>query len=183
MDVVIDWERPYKLRAFLDQPELKARFDKPGVYLRVERLPDGTHRLGYVGRALGRPTLWRRQRQHYACMIGGLYTIPKEFRRCGRTWVPDSAETVETMLDRVAFTTVVEEGFRYAEACDVYVWITPPGFDPDVVERNLLYDLRPSGTDWGKNSIPAVRLKIGHRSPRWLTSEIRGQLRDACLIV
>jgi hypothetical protein len=177
--VVVEWDGPYSLSAFIGDTALKERFDKPGVYIWIETLPDGTCRLAYVGRATGRPTLWKRQMQHYAYMVGGLYMIPKEFRADGTAWVPDwtRLETARTLLDRPKFAAVIDDAFRYAAACQVYLWVVPPGTDVRIVERNLLYDFKPTSTDWGKGSSPGCRLTLCHRSPRWLTPEIRAQVR------
>jgi len=182
---VVEWDGPYGLSAFIADPALKERFDKPGVYIWIETLPDGTCRLSYVGRATGRPTLWKRQMQHYASMVGGLYTIPKEFRADGTTWVPDwtKQETACTLLDRAKFAAVIDDAFRYAGACQVYLWAVPPGTDVRIVERNLLYDFQPTGTDWGKGFSPGTRLMLCHRAPIWLTPEVRAQVRSGVLFV
>ncbi len=137
--LVVEWDGPHSLSAFIAEPGLRERFDKPGVYLWIETLPNGTCRLSYVGRATGRPSLWKRQMQHYASMVGGLYTIPKEFRADGKAWVPDwtKPETASTLLDRSKFAAVIEDAFRYAAACQVYLWVVPSGTDVRIVERNL----------------------------------------------
>ena len=95
----------------------------------------------------------------------------------------DEAETASTLLDRAKFAAVIEDAFRYAAACQVYLWVVPPGTDVRIVERNLLYDFQPTGTDWGKGSSPGSRLKLCHRSPLWLTPEVRAQVRRDVLFV
>lgn len=184
-EIVMDWEGPYKLSEFFIDPAMKDKYDRPGVYLWIEELPNGKKRLSYIGRATGRPTLWKRHLQHYAFLVGGLYTIPKEFRRSYKDWIPDwtKEEAAATILSVEKFLNVVEEGFRYAVACSIYLWPSKPDVDVRLIERNLLYDLQPTSTIWGTKSEPVTRLNIRHREPAWLSPEIRDHIKNDVLFV
>jgi len=184
-EIVMDWEGPYKLSEFFIDPAMKDKYDRPGVYLWIEELPNGKKRLSYIGRATGRPTLWKRHLQHYAFLVGGLYTIPKEFRRSDVAWIPDwtMEETAATLLSLEKFLNIVEEGFRYASACRIYLWPATPDANVRLIERNLLYDLKPTSTIWGTISEPVTRLNIRHRKPAWLFLEIREHIKNDSLFV
>lgn len=179
-NIIIDWDGPYAPEDFLRNRALKTRYDHPGVYLRFEVLPDGEARIAYVGRATGQPTLWQRQVQHYANAVGGLYTIPREYRTSGTEWVPDAArdEVTTCLLDASQFKSLVEEAYRYLQSWRVFLWATPPDLDPRVVERNLLFDLKPVRTTWGTKSLPAERLTLLHRAPHWLSVTLHQHLPD-----
>lgn len=183
-EMIMDWEGPYKLSDFFTNSALKQKYRKPGVYIWIEELPD-EKRLSYVGRATGRPTLEKRLQDHYANCVGGLYTIPKEFRRSGVAWIPDwnVEDTIATLLSLNKLLTIVEDGFRYASVCHIYLWPATPDTDVKLIERNLLYDLKPTGTIWGTKSVPANRINIRHRSPHWLCKEIRERINNDSLFV
>lgn len=184
-ELVMDWEGPYKLSEFLSDPYMKEKYHRPGVYLWIEEVPDGKRRLSYIGRASGRPTLWKRHLQHYAFMVGGLYNIPKEFRRSDVAWIPDwtMEETAATPLSLEKFLNIVEEGFRFASACSSFLWPATPDANVRLIERNLLYDLKPTGTKVGTMSEPVTRLDIRHREPAWLFPEIREHIKNDSLFV
>ena len=174
------WEGPYRLRDFIRSNELKERFSCAGVYIWIDKLPDGSERLSYVGKAGGRPSLHHRQQQHYANMVGGLYTIPKEYRQSNEAWVPNwSLPTVaEVILDREKYQKVIDEGFAYEAACQVYLATLDSADESKIVERQLLYDLQPSSTSWGTKSAPNSPIDIVHIDANWATQAIRSDLPD-----
>ncbi len=171
--LVIKWEGPCQLANFFE-PDTRKKYDCPGVYLWMEGAE-----LYYVGRATGRPSLSWRQMQHYAYQISGLYDIPKKYRTSGDNWVPKRSqrEVADVLLNQEKFRQLVGEGFRFADALSVYLYCARSGKDVRAIERNLLYDLRPTGTTWGTKTIPNLRLELQHQSATWLTPEVRSQAR------
>jgi len=174
----LNWEGPFNLRDFVRDQGLERRFSCPGVYIWIEGLPSGGARLSYVGKASGSPTLVQRQRQHYANMIGGLYTIPREFRDSGNDWIPDlsRSDVAEVILYRAQFDQVIDEAFEYSNACEVYLAPLNSADEAKRVERQLLYDLQPSGTTWGKKSPPSSPISIIHTNTNWASPEIKRDL-------
>jgi hypothetical protein len=171
------WEGPYAMRDFL-APTLRDHFDCAGVYLRIERF-SGTERLSYVGKASGTPSLYVRQQQHYAHAIGGLYSIPKDFRADGKLWDPKWGEpdVNDVLLDLTRYQRLVRDAFNWASACTVYLARLPAQQAEDV-ERQLLYDLRPTMTRRGTKGVPAKRISIVHEDATWSSDPIRQQVRD-----
>lgn len=111
-------------------------------------------------------------------MIGGLYTIPQEYRQSNEDWVPNwSLPTVaEVILDRKKFQKVIDEGFAYEAACQVYLAALDSADLSKIVERQLLYDLQPHSTSWGTKSEPHSPIDIVHIDATWATEAIRSDL-------
>lgn len=150
--VELNWEGPFSFKELLLTKEYKEKFKCSGVYL--WKTPD-SNVVEYVGRASGNPSLWVRQFQHYICLIGGHYHIPAPFTDTGNKWVcnHENSEALDTLFDEMKFNKVTAYGFRYAAAINIY--LAKLSFDKvNWVERNLLYDLQPSTTDWGKKTAP-----------------------------
>lgn len=175
--LTIDWKGPFRLKDFFVDDLVKSEFNQPGVYLWVEDLPDGTDRLSYVGKAAGSPSLTKRQQQHYTNMISGLYTIPCEYRDSHEVWIPqwDRPEVADVILDPGKYKKLVEEGFRYAAACRIYLY--PTASNVATLERNLLFVLKPTGTKQGTITEPSQRLTIEHRNPHWLSASISERVK------
>ena len=154
-ELALTWQGPFKLSDFIGNPELERQFGCPGVYIWIEKL-EKADRLSYVGRAKGSRTLCQRQKQHYANMIGGLYTIPHEFYAADCDWVPDwSRQDIYTvLLNPEEFHKLVDAGFAYADACEVHLCGLTSGNEAQQIERQLLYDLQPTGTTWGTRTPP-----------------------------
>ena len=177
-EVRLTWKGPYKLRDFFGNPDLDRTFSCPGVYIWIER-KGSDECLSYVGKASGSPTLARRQRQHYAFGIGGLYTIPSEFRKMAKErWVPDwsKPDVYEVLLERSRFHMLVDDAFNYIDACDVHLARAASGGEAKLIERQLLFDLQPTGTKWGCRSPPGYPIRLVHRRATWASAAIRHQL-------
>ena len=169
----LDWRGPYSLRDFIADSGLKAEFNCPGVYVWTEETSDGP-RLSYVGKAGGSPSLAVRQQQHYSCMIAGLYTIPKEFRKVDQDWIPkwSDPDVAGVLLDSNRFHDLVDDGFAYAARCTVYLACLKSLAEAKSVERQLLYDLQPTGTRWGLSTPPSTHIDISHVNAAWATEEV-----------
>jgi hypothetical protein len=174
--VELSWHGPFRLRQLLTDAQLKAQFDLPGVY--IWKLSEDA--INYVGRALGKPTLWHRQFAHYVATIGGLYQLPDVMCADGRHWEIDHsrADVMATLLDVSRFQRIVSGGFAYIEKADV--WLCPM---KDVarktierVERTLLHDTQPTGTRHGTQSAPPVPISMSHQNASWATPSIRVKL-------
>lgn len=170
--VTLKWYGPFSFRSILTDQAFKDRFRVPGVYLWTETLPGGEKQLSYIGKATRSTTLWGRHLQHYASLVGGLYNIPGEFTDSKEDWIPDwSKETVATtMLDMNRFMKVVEAGFARAEVTEIYLCPLPESVNLEHVERQLLYDLKPTGTKKGTISPPKLIVKLEHSNTPWKTS-------------
>ena len=148
---------------------IREQFCLPGVYIWVETLPTGKRQLSYVGKATLSTTLWGRHLQHYASLVGGLYSIPKEFGDGTNHWVPDwsKRDVASIMLEESLFLKVVEAGFKRAVATEIYLCPLSGEVDLAAIERQLLYELKPSGTKRGTMSPPKVGLEIEHQNIPW----------------
>lgn len=170
-------------RDFVADDRLEAEFSRPGVYIWIEETAIG-HHLSYVGRAGGSPSLFQRQRQHYANMIGGLYTIPKEYRSEDHDWVPNwsDSDVADVLLNPHRFHKLVGDGFAYAEKCQIYLATLNSLDEAKLVERQLLYDLRPTGTKWGLSTPPSSSVSITHINALWASETVISQARDGRII-
>ncbi len=187
-NLTLDWHGPHRFSEFVSNSRLRDQFNTPGVYLWIETSPSGGKQLSYVGRAISR-SLSRRQLEHYANQIGGLYTIPEEFRASEREWMPNwEKPEASILLNQGEFIKVVHDGFQYANAVEIYLCPMPSEMDikaDDIkaVERNLLFDLRPIRTKPGTKTEPKRKLFIQHRNPGWLAPEIREHIKNDLLFV
>jgi hypothetical protein len=173
------WEGPFGLTEFLEHPELVDRFSCPGVYLWIQRMAHGDV-LNYVGKAGGRPTLYARQVQHYVHLIGGLYTIPGEFRHSGEDWIPDwrKSDVSAILLNPERFHELVGEAFGCARSYSIHLARLDGSEEAKAVERQLLFDLQPTGTSRGTGSPPDAPVEIVHADATWATEQIRETLDD-----
>lgn len=182
-NLTLDWSGPHTFWEFVSNSHLRDQFDKRGVYLWIETSPSRVKQLSYVGRAISR-SLSRRQLEHYANQIGGLYAIPKEFRESAREWMPNwKNPDPRILLDEGEFIKVVSDGFKYAKAVEIYLCPTTSEMDIKAVERKLLFDLRPTRTKPGTKTEPKRKLFIQHRNPGWLAPEIREHINNESLFV
>jgi len=176
------WKGPYEFHQLINDDSIRKEYQVRGVYIWIlHHKSDEKKELYYVGRASGKPNLWQRQWQHYKNYIGGIYDIPGEFRKSGEYWsndVNDKARNV--ILDKRKFLELVSEAFDFTKYLKIFLCPLKEE-DPQhikIVERNLLYDLQPTGTTGGKESEPSNRLKISHRNATWATEEIRRKLKE-----
>lgn len=159
-EIELKWEGPFSFRDFLLNEDHKKKYQCSGVYLwevAGEEVPQ------YIGKATGSPSLWLRQFHHYISLIGGLYTVPMQFTNNGADWVCDynNDEVLGILFNEQKFKEVISYGFRYAAAIQIYLGKLPAS-KASVVERNLLYYLKPSTTNWGTQSEPKERVRLIH---------------------
>lgn len=166
-EISLEWFGPYGFKKLLEEEALRKQFDCSGVYVWTDRVK-GTERLYYVGKATGRPTLWRRQMQHYSMSIGGMYFIPEDFRVSRVSWNPDPKlfEVRDVLLGEEKYLELVREAFRYTQTIEIHLCPIEAKLVADV-ERNLLHELTPDGTSWGTKSQPLNRLSIRHINAKW----------------
>lgn len=183
--IQLNWQGPHKFSDFmLAQEELRIEYSSAGVYLWTTYFPNGGDKIYYVGKATGRPSLFNRIQQHYALIVGGLYNVPAAFRLCKEEWIPDwrKYDTYTILTDIEKMKMLIEECFKYITACRVYLAKTSRD-KVAILERNLLWDLRPCGTKWGTMTQPNPRLEIVHSNAKWLSDSIKSQIRDTCSFV
>ena len=174
-EIILTWYGPFSARDLLKENTNIQQFKVPGVYIWIEKLPV-KERLSYVGKATGNPNLISRQRNHYANTIGGRATIPKEFRDNDQAWVPNqySGDT-DVLLDYRKFVGLIYDAFQYVEK--IHIYLAPlPQYSPEflkVIELNLLYDLKPSGTIPGTKTPPKEKVKVQHKNAVWYSHSVR----------
>jgi hypothetical protein len=95
--------------------------------------------------------------------IGGIYSIPAEFRTENIPWSPniDDPAVIDTILDLKKFQELVCDGFIYIEHLKIY-FACVPAVQVRAIERNLLYALKPVRTTWGTLSPPGETLELTH---------------------
>jgi len=164
----LEWSGGYSFKELFFDGEYRSKFCTPGVYLWLEPAED-RDRILYVGRATGAPDLWNRQWSHYVSYIAGHYQLP-EIARPGRgSWEmnPCNRAVLETVFDEASYVQLVRDGFAYASRISVY--LCPLSVDVvRRVERQLLYELQPSGTKPGTRTPPEECLKLVHHRVGWL---------------
>lgn len=156
----LSWEGPFSFKDLLTTKKHHEDYNCAGVYLWEivgEKFPQ------YIGKATGSPSLWLRQFHHYISLIGGLYTVPMQFTNNGADWVCDynNDEVLGILFNEQKFKEVISYGFRYAAAIQIYL-AKLSASKVNVVERNLLYYLKPSTTNWGTQSEPKERVRLIH---------------------
>jgi len=172
MKIVLNWRGPFLPTEFLESasPEAEA-----GVYIWVAELA-GERWVEYVGKATGRPTLWRRQQEHVANTIGLRYTIPGAVRSTGVEWIPNTyPKNKKDLLDDERRGQLVKEALSYLNSIEIFL-ASLPDLDSKTlgfVERNLLWALQPRSTSLGTKSPPPVPLDIEHRSASWLNGNFK----------
>ena len=178
--VTLDWEGPLTCRDFIEQvPAVEKYKCTSGVYLCTEQ-QGATTVLTYVGKAAD---LWTRQVQHYMNQISGQAIIPKDFCSDGQAWDAlykhDRFRAIVSDVER--FRQLVTDAFRYVQHVRVFL-CRRPAKEVRVLERNLLYDLQPRDTKWGRETVPSVRIDIRHRNALWVSPEIREHAKKCNLL-
>lgn len=168
------------------EPDLQKQFNIVGVYVWTIRPADGPEYLAYVGRATQSTRVLERLRNHYLSQIGGRYIIPAGFRDCENQEAPSKMWSVnwrdsascQVLANRDEFVKLVDAGFAVVKASYVSAALVHPT-DVRDVERQLLYELQPTDTQWGTRSPPSRALKLLHGSPRWASPQVRANILGA----
>lgn len=119
-----------------------ANFRTKGVYLWTD--VDGS--LNYIGKALGKPDLVKRQQDHYLSLIGGCSVIPARYRKVERQWSKGNKfDYPDVILDRDKFKELVDSAFDYLN--DIKVWLCPlphlANSEIEELEKVLIYEFQP----------------------------------------
>jgi len=194
--ITLEWSAGRKLREFaLDtSDDHRKRFDRAGVYLWVVAPPNDDAYVSYVGKATGSPTLLGRMRTHFVLHMGVGYSMPVPFvpqkyvvhSRSGRkrwevNWSSDVCLNV--LADEEQVIELTRCGFRLTNAITVYV-ANVDKVQVKAVERQLLWDLHPQGTDWGTKTAPAPRtVDIWHKNAGWATELMRRGFKSPLQVV
>jgi hypothetical protein len=166
-EILLHWQGPYRFQEILANSATRNDFDVPGVYLWIESAPGGD-RVCYIGKATGSPSLMMRHLQHYMFYMGACYSVPGWFRNSERDWSLDlkDQEVVSTIFNKEKLFPLISQSLDYANHLQVFLAKAPRDTVKDI-ERNLLYDLKPSGTKGGTLTPPRVSLQIGHKNAKW----------------
>ena len=162
-DIRLIWRGPYTFHdLILNNKDLPRNM--VGVYFHAEEISGSTY-ICYAGKALGSPDIIKRQREHYLHMIGGMYTIPLNYRCSKKEWVPDDKndEFFETIFDKNKFVELIREAYDYAHKLRIYI-ATEEFAKEEVplIERKLLFEFKPLNTYWGTTTDPNPNLNIIH---------------------
>jgi len=185
MSIVIDselslyWNGPFTCRELLCSEENRKTFSAPGVYLWVDKQRDPSE-ISYVGKASGRPDLWTRLWDHYCSLIGGRYQLPGSACFDGRAWemAPDHRDVVEKVFDKSQFKRLVDDAFGYVERLRIFLCKLDNAAPLKMIERQLLFELKPTDTKWGTTTPPIAFLKQVHESAGWAAPKVRNRLGD-----
>lgn len=169
-EIELYWSEPFTPKALLaTENGFREDYDKPpGVYIWTE-IVASVETLAYVGRATGNPTLWVRQFQHVLNTLGGQMSIPADFREEKVDWRMNynDKSVVDIVLDKEKFVKALSGFYHYLDCTRVYLAPCDSSL-VKTVERNLLFDLRPTRTSWGTRSEPSDRLTFIHHNATWL---------------
>ncbi|MFA6224069.1 MAG: hypothetical protein WC647_17345 [Desulfomonilaceae bacterium] len=159
-EIKLCWKGPFSFKDLLTNERYKKDYKCSGVYLWEMASAEAPQ---YIGKATGRPGLWLRQFHHYISLIGGHYTVPPQFTNNGKEWICDyeKNEVLEILFNEQKFKEVISYGFRYAAAIKIFLAKLSQE-KVNIVERNLLHDLKPSTTFWGTQTVPKELVKIVH---------------------
>lgn len=167
MGKIIDlvWQGPYAIKDILSSSEHRAKFGCTGVYLWEEPTPNGLS-VTYVGKA---NNLWYRQLEHYWFQLGSAYLLPGKYRECGNDWSLDLSrpEVLEILFDLANFQKLVAENFKYIHNLNIHL---APCEDNTVIERNLIFQLKPIGNERGKKTKPLNEVSFVHQNARWTSN-------------
>lgn len=172
--IILDWTEPFSFEELLTDENLKSKLDRSGVYIWMEPDPKAV-RVFYIGKAEGKPSLWARQVQHYMYYVGGIYHLPAKYRDVDEDWVPGVfPENAECVLDEEKMISLVKEGMRFAKQLKIYFAPVDGDHKKSIksIERELLYTLKPSGTNWGTNTPPSTRIDILHENAKWYRPDL-----------
>lgn len=175
-----EWEGPYSFRQLLESSDHQIKYASAGVYLWVDQDPRAAKQLCYVGRAMGKTTLWIRQWEHYTALIGAQYQLPAIPEANELAWGMKYSDpnVVATVFDYQRYIALVRRGFDYAER--IRIWLCRLK-DPEVaktIERQLIWQFQPDDTMRGTKYPPVTLRSIIHVKAGWLNASIRAQIKD-----
>jgi hypothetical protein len=125
--------------------------------------------VAYVGKASGRPNLVDRHLEHFIASIGCLYRIPAWARRSGLAWecFPQRPECASVLFSKERLLELVAEAFDYITSVDVY--LAPfEGALLSILERNLIWTLKPFDNGSGTRTPPTTLMEIDHGEAAWI---------------
>jgi hypothetical protein len=163
-EIELIWDGPFTFHDLLKNENNRKKYSCSGVYLWKE-VSDGKTVIAYVGKASGSPDLYQRQFQHYVSQIGGHYVIPTAYRsKKEKDWSCDrnNPEVLDIIFDKEKFIEIVSDGFSYINHLEIFLAPVSSNL-VNIVERNLLFDLKPIRTKWGTKTEPSERIKIEHK--------------------
>lgn len=119
--------------------------------------------IAYIGKASGAPSLFQRHVQHYMGYIGRTYSIPAEFRKSRTPWALDTSkpEVMRALLDKEQFLLVVADAYEYIKHLRIF-FARVDAADTALLERQLLYMLKPIRTTWGTLSPLGESVEVQH---------------------
>ncbi len=159
----LDWEGPFKIRELIEPSARAGHLDQPGVYLWCDSDPRS---ICYVGRS--KSSLVARQREHYLHQLSMEYSLPASARESRQKWECywQLPAVLATVLDKQKVVEHIKEAFEYVHGVEVYLAVLDAA-DVERVERQLLWELQPSGTRRGTGTAPSEHTPITHSGSDW----------------
>jgi hypothetical protein len=167
--IALRWSGPYTFKWLLTSAKSRERFCSPGIYLWIEAF-HGSPQQGLVAEVGKATNLRKRLLEHYQGFLSCRYDVPKWVRPVGE-WrcLLDESEVATTLFDKRRLLELTSMSFEYANSFRLFV--APSRADLAVVERNLIWDLQPTGNVHGKKSEPPERVRIVHYGATWATAK------------
>ncbi|MFH1862521.1 MAG: hypothetical protein ABH878_06865, partial [bacterium] len=113
-----------------------------------------------------------------------------EFRKLGEYWSygfkesVKKIEVIKTIRNEEKFIELVKDAFEFTKHIEIYLCpIEGNDMNVRLIERNLLFDLKPEGTIPGTKSEPSERCLIVHKNAKWASEQVRGQIRKEVVII
>lgn len=170
--ITLNWEGPYALKDFLTKYK---EYEKPGVYFWISPDELGVQNISYIGKS--ESSIRKRMIEHYRNLIAGLYTmLPHERINSKKEWRPDTSlpNVIKVITCEEKYIEIIKDGFKLAndpQTSTIYV-ATLEKDKTKHVERQLLFDIKPSGTKWGTKTEPPNPITIKHKASSELQSLI-----------
>lgn len=177
----LHWEGPYCPLSFLEKQNPAPG---KGVYLWVCEHKAEVW-IDYVGKALGSPSLGKRQQEHVCGQLGLKYKIPGEFRTSGKEWTPGIYPAYkEDLVDSERHLKLLEESKNYLRASKVYLAPIKDLSDKEInrLERTLIWQLQPLGNTQGKKSQPKEPIEVTHHNADWFQDGLKNSFEKTPII-
>lgn len=180
-NIILTWGERRRLVDFIGKTT-NTRNNIVGVYIHTVVFPGNEEEsIVYIGKA---NNLYRRQRDHYLCLISGAHRIPMEFRdKNDDDWIPelDNDKYACVVRNEDNYVKLVRQGHKYASNRYVYLSVKDDGWKNNStkdIERYLLYKYKPYGTKRGKISTPKILFSVEHKNKTWEKAKYGLQVFD-----
>ena len=184
--ITLQWVKLGLFDDLIKEKQLRTTLDQPGVYLWVETIDD-VDCVTYVGKS--ETSVSARLIDHFRNFIGGRYSIPFYIRSgnsgsAKESWIfdLDKEEVVRTVVDKDKFIEIIKDGYKYMKSINLYYCILQKEItSPKLVERKLLFNIKPLYTKRGTKTDPDSNLQVVHSGDLAMT-ELQQMIENNSLI-